>query len=360
MNRLRLMLTDNLHLKGAALVLSLVLFVFVRGDRVSEMGILVPVIYDLPEDRVLVNEPVKQLRLTLAGRQSRLRNLLRRGLDPVPVDLREFRGSAYEFDESVLRLEPGLRLISIQPAKTELRIEAKARKAVPVAPNIVGTPDPAFRLAQVAVSPSKIPVDGAESILRKLNEVRTLPLDVDGRWESTDLSVGLSLVERGLSYDPNTKVTVRLTFEPRYESRVFGAVPVELINSAWQGTLRPESVRVTIEAPVRLLPGINAASFKAVVDGRELEGKPAGSRHRLDVELENLPETVRVVEIHPSRVLVRLDRRMPSEPEPGEPGAADAPDAGAGASEPVDVPRAPAPAAPRRPGKPHAVPPARE
>ena len=242
---------------------------------------------------------------------------MRKGLESVSVDLSDFKGGTYHFDAAMLNIDPGLRLISMQPVKMDVVFEPLVRKAVPVAPNLVGTPDPAFRLTEVAVTPRKVPVEGGESRVRALKEVKTLPVDVDGRWESTVLEVGLSRPERGIRHELDTKVKVRLSFEPRYESRSFGSVRVEVINTTWRTSVRPLQVRVTVEGPVRLLPGLKAASFRAVADARELESKPARSRHRLDVELENLPDTVKVVEIHPSRVLVRLEARLPRQPERG-------------------------------------------
>ncbi len=345
MRRLRSLLLDNLHLKAIALVLSLGLFVFVRGDRVTEVGVMVPVMYEVPDNRVLVTEPVRQLRVTLAGRQSRLRAIVRRGLDDASVDLRGFTGTNYVFDESLLQMEPGVRLVAIQPASMEVRLEDKARKAVPVSPSLVGTPDPAFRLTEVSVSPAKVAVVGAQSAVRRVAEVKTLPIDVDGRWESTTLKVGLSAQERGLGYGSVAQVAVHLNFEPRYETRSFQRVPVEVINSTWRTSVRPTSVRVTVEAPVRLLPGLSSATIKAVADASELENKPARTRHRLPVELEGLPDTVKTLEIQPPRVLVRLEQRMPAEPgdrappvdggaAAGSPGAAGGGDGGPGPSPP--------------------------
>lgn len=336
MSRLRALLLDNLHLKAIALLVSLGLFVFVRGDRATEVGVMVLVMYEVPEDQVMTTEPVRQLRVTLAGRQSRLRALVRRGLDDVSVDLRGFKGTTYLFDESLFQLGPGVRLVAIQPASMKVILEEKARKAVPVSPSLVGTPDPAFRLTEVSVTPAKVAVVGAESAVGQVAEVKTLPIDVGGRWETTTLNVRLSALERNLGYGAVSQVAVHLTFEPRYETRSFQRVPVEVINTTWKTSVRPAHVRVTVEAPVRLLPGLSTASFRAVADATELEGKPARTRHRLPIEIEGLPETVKILETQPPRVLVGLVRRMPAEPvgadagpDPEPPGP-DAGPAGAG------------------------------
>lgn len=316
---LRRILLEDIHLKATALVLSLVLFIFVRGDRVSEVAAMVPVIYQLPNSKVLVSEPVKRLRVTLAGRESSLRALLRTGFDPVQVDLTRFTGKTYYFDENLLKLEPGVRLVSVQPSKMDVVMEPRARKEVPVAPNVVGTPDPAFRLAEVSVQPRQITVEGARSQINKITEVKTIPVDVNGRWESTEIDVALSQLEDGMVFsEQQSRVRVQLRFEPRYTEREFTSVPVEVVNTGWRTAVRPQTVRVKLDTPVRLLPSIDGGALRVIADARELEGKPTGSQHRLDVELENLPEGVKLLELRPNRVLVKLVQRLPAEPKAGD------------------------------------------
>ncbi|MBM4318397.1 MAG: hypothetical protein FJ125_00185 [Deltaproteobacteria bacterium] len=318
---LRRLLLQDVNLKATALVLSLILFIFVRGDRVSDVGVMVPVIYQLPDSMVLVSDPVKRLRVTLSGRESTLRSMLRSGFEPVQVDLTRFEGKVFYFDENLFELEPGVRLVSIQPSRMEVVLEQRARKEVPVAPNVVGTPDPAFRLVEVSVQPRKIVVEGAKSPVRKITEVKTIPVDVDGRWESTEIEVALSQPEEGLVFsDQQSRVRVQLRFEPRYTEREYAAVPVEVVNTGWRTGIRPQTIRVKLDAPVQLLPKLEASSLRVVADARELEAKPPGSQHRLELEVDNLPDGVKVLELRPNRVLVKLIQRLPAEvrsPEDG-------------------------------------------
>ncbi len=328
--------TENLHLKAISLVLSLVLFVIVRSDREIEVGTMVALKYSLPKGQAMVDDPVREVRITVSGARSKVRRLLLKGLEPIEVDLRNFAGGTYYIDERSIPLPRGIRLVAIQPSRLDIDLEPKARRSVPVSPNLVGTPDPAFKLVEVNAFPRKVDVVGPESKVAGLEEVKTLPIDMDGRWESTELMASLSRLDPPLQYNYRGKIRVRLTFEPRYESRVFDGVPVEAINTSWRVKIRPSRVNVSVEAPVRMLPGLDARSFKAVVDAGDLEGKPAGSRHRLPVEMDGLPDTVRVIKIAPPRVLVRLLERMPPQDEPPVPmeGPPEPVDAGPGVEGP--------------------------
>jgi len=314
---IRRLLLEDFQFKALALVLSLVLFFFVRGDRISEVGVIVPVIYQLPEGKVLVGDPVKKLRVTVSGRQTKLRSILRTGMDPIQVDLTQFQGKVYYFDDTTLKVDPSLRLLSVQPAKADIEMEQRVSKEVPIAPNLLGNPDPAFRLTQVSVAPRRVAIEGARSLVNPITEVKTIPVDVEGRWETTEIEVGLSQPDPGVTFViPGQKAKVHLEFESRRDERVLAALAIEAVNTSWQTSLAPATVNLRVEAPVKLLAGIEGSGIKAVVDLRELEGKPGGSTHRVEVELMGLPEGVKLLEMRPQRTLVKLLQRLESGARP--------------------------------------------
>ena len=59
---------DELPIKILSMVLAVTLFVLVRNDKDATSGAYVKVIYTMPEDRVLVSDPVSGIKVSVPGR----------------------------------------------------------------------------------------------------------------------------------------------------------------------------------------------------------------------------------------------------------------------------------------------------
>ena len=144
-------LTHDVPLKLVALVISIALFVVVRSDKESATGVLVRVIYTLPTDRVLVSDPVSEVKLAIRGPWTKIQNLDERELEPIRIDLSRSKETVLHFSESMVSLPYGLRVVSMMPTQTKLVFEPRAERNVPVQPLLEGQPRDGFR-----VSPSTL------------------------------------------------------------------------------------------------------------------------------------------------------------------------------------------------------------
>src|SRR5262245_43994804 len=148
--RLRRAFTENLSLKLASLAITLVLFLVVRGDRGAETTVHAKVVYLHPTDRVLMSEPVPELRITVRGPKGRLGRLDERDLEAVQVDLREAQGGELRFSEEMVRLPPGLRVEAIRPPAMALVFEPRIERELPVQAVLAGEPAPGYRIRHIA------------------------------------------------------------------------------------------------------------------------------------------------------------------------------------------------------------------
>ena len=67
--------TEELPIKVLSMVLAVTLFVLVRNDKDATSGAYVKVIYTLPEDRVLVSDPVSEIKVSVRGPWTKLQHL---------------------------------------------------------------------------------------------------------------------------------------------------------------------------------------------------------------------------------------------------------------------------------------------
>ncbi len=72
---------NNRRTKIVALVLSVAVFTFVNTDKDATIGVIVPVRYHYPENRVLITEPAHRVRLLVTGPGRRIRRFNHREVD---------------------------------------------------------------------------------------------------------------------------------------------------------------------------------------------------------------------------------------------------------------------------------------
>src|SRR4051794_40922027 len=96
--------TADLPIKIAALVIAIGLFVLVRSDKDAATGAFVRVVYTLPSDRVLVSDPVSEVKVGIRGPWTRIQALDE--LEPIRIDLTKTRDTVLHFSESMVTVPP--------------------------------------------------------------------------------------------------------------------------------------------------------------------------------------------------------------------------------------------------------------
>ena len=119
--------TDELPLKILSLVLAVTLFVLVRNDKDATSGAYVKVIYTLPEDRVLVSDPVPEVKVSVRGPWTKLQHL-DRSLEPLHIDLTRVHTPEVRIDEDMIKVPAGVRVSSIVPSEVHVEFEPVGAK----------------------------------------------------------------------------------------------------------------------------------------------------------------------------------------------------------------------------------------
>jgi len=311
-------LVENATIKLLSVGLALVLFLLVRGDKEAVVGVSVPVVFAPDPARVLVSEPVDRLKVTVRGRWSKLRGVTAEDLEPVRLDLAGQTDGEHFFEDQAIRLPAGVRVVALRPPSTHLRFEPRVSREVKVEPVLVGVHDSAFHMTDRVVEPAQVRVSGARSQVQALDRVRTVPIDVGRRWESTVLEVGLASPGKHVEVDPAvTRVRVRLKFEARVGERTYKGVPVKVVGATrYQATVKPGKVALRLEGPLKQFRTLKAEDILAFVEAEELDGRPPGT-HRRPLRVDNLPPGVELVRSRP-KVFHVTTKPAPKPPPPAE------------------------------------------
>ncbi len=241
---LRRAFLDNAALKLVALLLSLTLFIVVRGDRDTAISFYLPVAYSETEGRVMTSRPVDGVRVTVTGPWTRVRKFDERQIEPLRVDLSKLADGEYVFAEDLIAVPPGLRVTAINPPSIQLAFEERASKVVAVRPQFEGALARGYLLGEVSVTPSHVTVRGPKSIIDALSEVKTRPITIEGRTDGGEERVALEPTESHLAVVDKASIDVRYRVIEEQGLLALGPLRVDIRPVAGQGVAPPPSAAV--------------------------------------------------------------------------------------------------------------------
>jgi YbbR domain-containing protein len=299
---------DELPLKLVSMVIAVTLFIIVRSDKDAAAGAYVKVIYTLPENRVLVSDPVSEVRVSVRGPWTRLQRFDERDLEPIRIDLRGVHDTELRFDESMVKLPVGLRVASISPSQVRLEFEPRVQKKVKVQPLLEGEPASGFTVSRVIAQPEEVTVDGAKSAVDTLQRVPARPLRIAGARGVVRGEEALEAPPPHVHFADASTVTVEADVRPAMVERVFDDLPVRLIGmTRLDGAVDPPKVRLTLRGPSNLIEAIKPGDITLRVDGQLIDLRPP-ARYVRSVAVVGLPAGV-AAEVQPDTVAVTTHRK---------------------------------------------------
>jgi hypothetical protein len=273
----------NFQLKVLAFVLTLVIYAFGHGwsqvvQRTMSLDLAV-VTPTAASGRMLVNQLPSALRVTVRGRESRLRDLRSDEFGSIQLDLTQHRGRTLDLRNLPLQLPPGistLDIVDVQPRFLDLDWDAVVTRELPVKFVHSGKLAEGLTMTAAEVTPKVVTVRGPSRMVELLQSVSTQPLDMSEqgvgiRRQALALRVPERLVEL-----MNTVVTASVTVEEVLATRIFEDVRVDVIGFPKRNT-RPGSVRITLHASAEALEKVRREDLVARVEIPRVEAQPGGA-----------------------------------------------------------------------------------
>jgi len=159
--------------------------------------------------------------------------------------------------------------IEIAPARVRVQLQVftdRRSKAVPVTPNVIGTPAAGFAVASIEVDPPVVSVQGDANDLASLDRADTLPVSISGASSEVVQDVGFDLPTGVQALEPTTvHVTVRL--RPVIGTRTFEAGLVIVgARSDLEYSLSTDRILVTIGGSIAELDRLSGTNIVLDVD----------------------------------------------------------------------------------------------
>jgi YbbR domain-containing protein len=298
-------LFDNAGLKALSVLLAVVLWFVVAGEKTAEIRLEVPVeLRNLPEDLEVVGDAVNTVEVRLRATPAILHQVERQDVS-LRIDLKGLEAGEHFFHltEAAVRRPFGVTVVKLSPASITLHLERTLTRELPVEARVVGTPAAGYAVVDVLSEPGTVRLSGPQTRVATLTSVFTEAVSAEGAQSSITKVVAIGIADPlvRLQGDPRVKVTV--VVRPRPEVREIEHLGVEVRG----GTARvePAFVTVSIAGPQSVLAGLPRDAVRPYIDLRD---KTEPSTTRVATELAPGTAGVTIEGIEPSVVRVVTGR----------------------------------------------------
>lgn len=199
-------LFKNFGLKLASILLAIILWLVASSRGQSEIFIDVQLEFmNIPSGLELINSTDKTISLNIKGSEKYIKNIK-------PSDIRAFidlskakKGeSTYYLAKENIQLPRSVTLLNISPSRITVTTEETVTKTVRVIPVITGVPERGYKLQTTAVVPKDIQIEGIQSEVIKIRNIKTESVDITGVNETFAQKLKLDLRGKNIRTKPDS------------------------------------------------------------------------------------------------------------------------------------------------------------
>ena len=187
---LRHVLFDNWGIKLVSLALALTLWFFVTSKGKTEMTLTVPIeLRNIPQDMAVVGDVAGSLEVRMQGQERVLRDITigKKVVGVLDLSMTRAGENSVHISPDDIKRPAGVTVTHMSLSTVTVKLEPLIRKTFRLKPVLHGNPAAGYRLGRIAVAPQKITVEGPASVLKTLESLQTLPLDIQDAHESMTL-----------------------------------------------------------------------------------------------------------------------------------------------------------------------------
>lgn len=288
-------LTRNLSLKLISLLIAVFLWFTVTSKEYRYGDFNVPLeLQGLPDNLVVTSttfdgQEVNNVTVRVRASEALIRSLGERSMF-LRVDIGGLGVGSHPMqldDAMVLGRPPGAEITEIFPRVIDVRIERLLiRPDIVIDPEILGKPAENFDISLIQIDPPTVRASGPQSIVDKIEKIRTQQINVDGmRAMTLNRQVRLVPSNPAVNLIPET-VNLRIRIEEKSISRKFEQVEIGIKGARYRTRINPSRLDVWVQGPISQINNLEKENLAASV---QLNGdEPQGENLRMDPQLEVL------------------------------------------------------------------------
>ena len=238
----------------------------------------IPLTIQPPPDWTIVDRSTRTVDVAFMGTREDLR-YLNRELIKATVDARsrtDSQGFTVALSAANINAPGNARIEFIRPATLFIRLDREITKQVPVKVETQNLLPDGYEIEKETVIPARVQLSGPAQILKDIEAVSTMPIDLDGRIRSINkrriaLVAGDQMA--GVALDP-TAVTLDLIIVERSVSLRFTDLPILTLLPAGRkvrADIEPEVANLTVKGRPELVKALAAEDIRLFVDAGDME-----------------------------------------------------------------------------------------
>lgn len=300
-----------MRVKLTAVGLAVVTWYVIREDISTETCMdRVPVSILADEGWTILERNPQTIDIQFKGSKSAIQSLKTDDIKVI-LDTREIGSHGthiLEIGADAIQVPGGIRPVLIKPDNIKITLDREIEKHVPVKVGIKGIPPPGYEVERVHCEPLLVRLKGAKRLLEELEEIRTRPVELEGRIQSFKIQrTELIAPASDVFIDPG-EVTVDVVMIERSTAKLLKQVPVHILTGLEMTSsmeVQPRSVNLSVKGHVALIEKFEQEQVRAFIDATSLSSP---GRYELPVQV-HLPDRVLVEKVEPATVRVAVGER---------------------------------------------------
>lgn len=243
----------------------------------TEVKFFVPVSYvNLPKNLEITSEPLQLVSVTVEIAKNELTQI-HPSMFQASINLEDAVQGEMEFEmtKKVISAPDKIKIIGIEPKLVNLRLEGIIEKQLEIQPLFLGEPAKGYVLEQITMIPQDVRVRGLESVLGKIEQLKTRTIDIDAIDSDLEMLVHIDFPEGITPTEPKPEYyTVQIVVGSEPINVRFLDIPIAIINHDYVTRINPRTFNLLVRGPRSLMENYKKQDIQAFID---LEGYKPGN-----------------------------------------------------------------------------------
>jgi YbbR domain-containing protein len=263
--KLILSLAENWPAKVLSVAIALILFVFHEMSTLTTRTIIIPLAVETNSALAPGSAYPRSVRVRLRGESEGVKSILDSDVEAYLDFSRHESEGQYRAPVQVRRkgsaLIPEPLEITVNPLEVSVNLEKRINKTIPLSASIQGSAADGFELVSWSVSPDEVAVSGPLRIMEAINDIKTDPIDLEGR--KNDFNVMVNIANPNpllLSIRGDAYAEFRCVIRPSVPVRNIDSIAIDItgLDPRLESDLGGRTGSVRLEATQSLLDNFTA------------------------------------------------------------------------------------------------------
>lgn len=294
-------------LKFLSVFLSIFLWVYVLNSEKVKFEKTVVLEYVLPNDMIFAERPVQEVTFMIEGPRAFVRTVTERE-DKLVIDLnrantRRQLNFSVDIKASELNLPFGMVVERVLPRKISIHLENKASKILPLKLAFTGELPEKLSMVKAELSSVEVEVYGPRSLISKLKEISTKPIELESLVGQKEVPVEVQLGDDRLTLTSGYDLKLRYDLKASSANYELKNVPIKYLSHARKISSEIKTANVKLLVPERAMKNRSNVSSSVQI----WADIPEEARGKVEVPLKVvLPPSMHLLEITPKTILVNI------------------------------------------------------